>query len=249
VKAWIAGGLGVCAGAVIVIGYYAMDSRTSRDLRPETPALPRPGSPLERGVGPGTTPFATSAPHPAPFVGQGAEPTGPPAPARRTDKSSEAARPSPDLSENPPLPPYLQKHLESDPPGIALLHSELAHEARDPTWAPATEYQMQEALQEAAPELLARIQLYQTTCASSLCEMVGEFNAATPEQRSQDMTDWQDLLHQAPALNSWKATGLGPPLGGMFFDTPEGHPAFIIEFRKAPIGNKSAVSRKRLTHA
>jgi hypothetical protein len=238
VKTWIAGALGVCAGALMVLGYDAMDSGASRQPDLKSPAPARISH----------SPSAPSVPRPPQSLGQLAEPTGPPAPVRHGDSSSEAA-PSPDLPEKPPLPPYLQKHLESDPPGIALLHSELAHEARDPTWAPATEYQMQEALQEAAPELLARIQLYQTTCASSLCEMVGEFNAATPEQRSQDMTDWQDLLHQAPALNSWKATGLGPPLGGMFFDTPEGHPAFIIEFRKAPIGNKSAVSRKRLTHA
>ena len=240
-KAGIAGGLGVCAGALIVLGYYAIDTRTSRHSRPETAA------PAQTSAS--SSPFAPSVPHPPQSFGQVAEPTGPPAPARRTDKSSEAAPPQ-DLPEKLPLPPYLQKHLESDPPGIAQLHSELAREARDPTCAPATEYQMQEALQEAAPELLARIQLYQTTCASSLCEMVGEFNAPTPEQRSQDMTDWQDLLHQAPALNSWKATGLGPPLGGMFFDTPDGHPAFIIEFRKAPVvGNKPAARPSHLTRA
>jgi hypothetical protein len=238
VKTWIAGALGVCAGALMVLGYDAMDSGASRQPDLKSPAPARISH----------SPSAPSVPRPPQSLGQLAEPTGPPAPARHGDSSSEAA-PPPDLPEKPPLPPYLQKHLESDPPGIAQLHSELAHEARDPTWAPAAEYQMQQALQEAAPELLGRIELYQTTCGSSICEMVGAINDADLASTNKDMQDWQQLLQQAPALSSWKATGLGPPSGMMFMDGPEGHPVFVVEFRKAPVGNKSPASRSRLTRA
>jgi hypothetical protein len=242
-RAWIAGALGLCAGALIVLGYHAIDTRASRHSRPETAGAAHTSAPL--------SPFAPNVPHPAQSVGQVAEPTGPPAPARRSNPPAETAPPPADIEEGSPLPAYLQKRLEREPgPTIAQFRAEMAREARDPAWAPATEYQMQLALQEAAPELLGRIQLFQTTCASSMCEMVGAFNAADPEQTNTDMMEWQDLLHQAHVLNAWKATGLGRPFAIEIMTGPDGPPAFIVEFEKrTAAANKSLANRTRLTRA
>ena len=221
-KPWIAGALGICGGALIVLGYDAIGLRASQLRR---------------------------------FVAQVAHSTGQPAPARRAHPPAEAQSPPPGVVERPQLPDYLQKRLEhwlEREPGskFTRFHAEMEREGRDPTWAPATEYQMQLLLRERAPELLGRIRLYRTTCASSMCEMVGVLTDPDPELMSKDMTDWQQLLYQAPALASWQATGLGSPSDVTIMTGSDGPPAFIVHFRKAPaVTNKSLARRGPVNRA
>lgn len=207
-KPWSAGALGICGGALIVLGYDAIGLLTS---------------PLTRWVAP--------------------------APARHTSPPSEAHSPPPDVAERPPLPAYLQKRLEhwlEREPGskFTQFRAEMAREARDPTWAPATEHQMQLLLRDWAPELLGRVQLYQTTCASSMCEMVGALDDPDPELMNEEMTDWQQLLYQAPALRSWQATGLGSPSDVTIMTGSDGPPAFIVHFRRTPAAFNKSLARR-----
>jgi hypothetical protein len=169
--------------------------------------------------------------------------------ARHADPPSEAQSPPPEVAQIPRLPAYLQERLEhwlEREPGskFTQFRAEMAREGRDPTWAPATEHQMQLLLRERAPELLGRIQLYQTTCASSMCEMVGVLDDPDPELMSEEMTDWQQLLYQAPALSSWQATGLGSPSDVTIMTGSDGPPAFIVHFRKTPAAANKSLARR-----
>ena len=153
-------------------------------------------------------------------------------------------------AEQTPLPAFLQKRLETGQgPGIAQFHAEMSREPRDPVWAAATEYQIQAALQELAPDIIGRMHLYQTTCASTMCEMVAVLDDLDPAQASKDIEDWQTRIHQASGLDNWKATGLGPSVALELSVDPEGHrPVFIIQFRKdVSSRDKSLANRARLT--
>jgi hypothetical protein len=99
------------------------------------------------------------------------------------------------------LPDFLRKRLESDsgPSGIREFHALISREARDPDWAPATEYGVQDTLQELAPDLFARMQFFQMNCASTMCEMAAVLDDTEPSQASKDVDLWQRRLYQAAA--------------------------------------------------
>ena len=163
-------------------------------------------------------------------VGQVADPTAATVPSG--NRPSEATEPAANVEERSPLPASLQEALDHDPSSrIAQFHAQMAREARDPAWAAETEYQLQVALHEAAPKLLGRVHL-QTTCASSMCEMVGVIDGAHPEQASRDARELQLVLNRVPASDVWTAMDLERPVGSLFTPSSEGGRTFIVEFPK-----------------
>lgn len=165
-----------------------------------------------------------------------AEPTGPPAP--RVSTPSEAAELPPNVGETSPLPASLQTALDHDPRSrIAQFHEQMAREGRDPAWALQTEYQLQVALHEAAPGLLGRAQLV-TTCASSICEMVGVINGPDRAQARRDTKEWELVLHRVPASDGWMAMDLGGPIGWLFTPSSEGGQSFIAEFPRKRLASR-----------
>jgi hypothetical protein len=241
-RAWTAAVLGSGATVLIMIGYRAIERPTTLESAPQSSA------PTQRNSGA----LGQGLSQPAPPAAQGSRRT-----ASAVVVANSAAKPLASDArgrtdeQTTPLPAYLQKRLETDPgPGIAKFDAEMSREPRDLVWAPATEYQIQAALQELAPDLLGRMQLFQTACASSMCEMEAVLDDLDPAQASKDMTDWQRRLYEAAALDSWKATGLGPPLALEASFDPEGRPVFIVQFRKgAAKRDKSLANRARLTRA
>ena len=206
-KAWISAALGIFAGAVIVLCFDAIGSRKSSSLAPSLSERPET---VARVVGP-------------------AERAAP-----RANMPSEAAEltaePPAGAVERSPLPASLQMALDHDPGSrVAQFHAQMAREARDSGWAMGTEYQLQVALHDAAPKLLGRLQLL-TTCASSMCEMVGVINGSNPEQASRDTKEWRLVLQRMPASSAWGAVDLGSPVGSVFAPSTEGGRAFIVEF-------------------
>lgn len=197
-NAWIGTALGIFAGAVIVLGYDAIDSRKS--------SLPAPSVP---------------------------DPTAPPAPGDETpSQAAEAAEQPANVTERSPLPASLQMALDRDPGSrIAQFHAQMAREARDPAWAPETEYRLQVALHDAAPKLLGRMQL-ETTCVSSMCEMLGLIKSADPAQASRDSSELQRVLDRMLASDAWMATDLGRPVGSLVTSNSEGGRLFMVEFPK-----------------
>lgn len=164
------------------------------------------------------------------------DPTGPP--ASRVDTLSEAVELPANVGETSPLPASLQTALDRDPRSrIAQFHGQMAREARDPAWAPETEYQLQMALHEAAPKLLGRVQLV-TTCASSMCEMVGVIRGADREQARRDTREWELVLRRVPASNGWMAMDLGGPVGWLFTPSSEGGQSFIAEFPRKRLASR-----------
>lgn len=204
-NAWIGTALGIFAGAVIVLGYDAIDSRKS--------SLPAPSVP---------------------------DPTVPPAPrdkppsqaAEAAEQPAQAAEQPANVTERSPLPASLQMALDRDPGSrIAQFHAQMAHEARDPAWAPETEYRLQVALHDAAPKLLGRMQL-ETTCVSSMCEMLGLIKSADPAQASRDSSELQRVLDRMLASDAWIATDLGRPVASLVTSNSEGGRLFMVEFPK-----------------
>jgi hypothetical protein len=81
-----------------------------------------------------------------------------------------------------------------------------------------------------------------------MCEMAAVLDSLDPAQASKDVEDWQDQIHQASRMDNWKSTALGPPVDLLLSVDPEGHPVFIIQFRKGVSSrNKSLANRARLT--
>jgi hypothetical protein len=239
-RAWTAAMLGSGATVLAMIGYRTIDRQTTLESAPQNSAPTQHnrgalGWGISQAVPPATQSSRLTA---SPVVvANSAKPLASEAVGRAEEETTA-------------LPPYLQKRLETNAgPGIGKFHAEMSREPRDLVWAPATEYQIQSALQELAPGLLGRIQLFEATCASSMCEMAGVIEDPDPAQASQDVTDWQLRLHEASALDSWKATGLGPPVAMLFTSDGEGHPAFVIQFRKGPAAGNKLANRTRLTRA
>ena len=204
-KLWIAGALGLCAGALIVRAYHTIDLGSMPKAGPRAPTAVE-------------------------------EPTGPPAP--RVNTLSQAAEQPANAGETSPLPASLQTALDRDPRSrLAQFHEQMAHEARDPAWAPETEYQLQVALYEAAPKLLGRARLV-TTCGSSICEMVGVISGADREQARRDTKEWELMLHRVPASSGWIAIDLGGPIGTLFTPSSEGGQSFIAEFPRKRLASR-----------
>jgi hypothetical protein len=231
--------LGSGATVLIMIAYRAIDRQTTLESAPQSSA-PTQGN---RGV------LGQRFSQPAPPATHGSRLTTSPVAVANSAKPIANDAVGRAEEETTPLPPYLQQRLETDPdPGIAKFHAEMSREPRDPVWAAATEYQIQGALQELAPDIIGRMQFFQTTCASSMCEMAAVLDDLDPAQASKDVEDWQARIHQASRLDNWKSTGLGPPVDLLLSVDPEGHPVFIIQFRKGVSSrNKSLANRARLT--
>jgi hypothetical protein len=133
-----------------MIGYRAIDRQTTLESAPQSSA---PTAPTHRNSGA----LGQRLSQPAPTATQGSRLTTSPVAVANSAKppASEAVERAEE--ETTPLPPYLQKRLETDPdPGIARFHAEMSREPRDPVWAAATEYQIQAALQELAPDIVGR---------------------------------------------------------------------------------------------
>jgi hypothetical protein len=174
-------------------------------------------------------------------LAQLARPTGPatgsPTPAQSSEPVGKAAATVPvriDEEGKSVWPDYLRERVESEsgPSGIKEFHALMSREVRDPDWAAATEYGVQDSLRALAPDLIARMQFFQISCASTMCEMAAVLDHTDPAQASKDVDLWQQRLYQAAAQDGWKATGLGPPEALLVFIDPTGRPTFIAQFEK-----------------
>jgi hypothetical protein len=184
-KPWIAGVLGLVAGILIVTGNGVFHSQTSPNPQsyeaPKLAAARTSGGTLSASLAQLTrsTGAATGSPTPAEASAPEAKLAAAAVPTRIDEEGKRA------------LPDFLRKRLEPDsgPSGIREFHALISREARDPDWAPATEYGVQDTLQELAPDLFARMQFFQAAAvhrsqrASGVCRAIREGSARRQQAR------------------------------------------------------------------